>query len=221
MTPSNSTTAGSGSPAARGIYVGELGTLDVRRLLDADTPAVLAPPDYLLYVQQSTLFAYSSQLDGVFELFEKPLDRAEPWLLLRTGQAKQITDWRHDGRYLLYRSVTVTPRVDMDVWAIAFDGDGTPIAIANTRWRADGRELFYLTLEGQLVVVPIASTDSGRSLRPGVPVPLFQTRLGATQGIALHSYAVAPDGQRFLLDTMVEQQPATISVILNWQRPGG
>jgi Tol biopolymer transport system component len=391
-----------GSADARGIYVGELGTFRIRRLLDADTPAVFVSPGHVLYMQNATLFAhgfdpatttlrgepfamiehvavdrsaglaavsassagtiayrtgragqqrqlmwfdrqgtalarigvpeergplygsispdgrrlavqramdgntdiwlvdlergpsvrftsdphadiapmwsprgdriaYASQVDGVFDLFDKPLDRGEHHVLLHTGEAKQITDWSRDGRYLLYRSVMTTPSADMDIWAVALDGNRTPFAVVQTpfeerdgqfspdgtwiayqsnesgrhevyiqplksgggerlristnggvqaRWRADGRELFYLTPEGQLMAVPIESVDGGRSLRPGAAVPLFQTRLGATQGVALHSYVVAPDGERFLLDSVVEQQAAPIALILNWKRPG-
>jgi hypothetical protein len=80
--------------------------------------------------------------------------------------------------------------------------------------------VFYLTFAGQLMAVPIEPFDGGRSLRPGAAVPLFQTRLGAIQGAALHSYVVARDGQRFLLDAVVEQQAAPIALILNWKRPG-
>ena len=47
-----------GSTTVRGIYVGELGTMVIRRLLDADTPAVFAPPSHVLYLQHSTLFAH-------------------------------------------------------------------------------------------------------------------------------------------------------------------
>jgi hypothetical protein len=83
------------------------------------------------------------------------------------------------------------------------------------RWRADGRELFYLTLEGQLVAVPMALRPEERTLRPGAAVPLFHAKVGAVQGISLHNYIVAPDGQRFLLDTVVEEIPAPISVIVN------
>jgi hypothetical protein len=88
------------------------------------------------------------------------------------------------------------------------------------QWRADGRELFYLSLEGELMAVPIAVMEGGRSLRPGAPVSLFQTRLGTIQGVALHNYLAAPDGQHFLLDTLVEQQPAPINLILNWKGSG-
>ena len=78
------------------------------------------------------------------------------------------------------------------------------------RWRSDASELFYLTLEGQLVAVPIAIRPDGRTLRPGSPVPLFRARVGTMQGVSLHHYIVAADGQRFLLDTVVEQTAAPI-----------
>jgi hypothetical protein len=86
------------------------------------------------------------------------------------------------------------------------------------RWRADGQELFYLTLEGQLIAVPMALQPEGR-LKPGLAVPLFRAKIGALQGISLHNYIVAPDGQRFLLDTVVEQTTAPISLILNAKLP--
>jgi hypothetical protein len=85
------------------------------------------------------------------------------------------------------------------------------------QWRADGRELFYLTPEAELMAVPIEYGGDG-SLRPGVPTRLFRTGLGAIQGAVMHSYAVARDGQRFLFDVVVEHLAAPISLILNWKR---
>ena len=44
-------------------------------------------------------------------------------------------------------------------------------------WRADGKELFYVAADGKMMSVPV---DSGAaSLKLGVPIPLFQTRLAA------------------------------------------
>ena len=86
------------------------------------------------------------------------------------------------------------------------------------RWRADGQELFYLTLEGELIAVPMALRPEG-PLRPGTAVLLFRAQIGAVQGISLHNYIVDPDGQRFLLDTVVEQTSAPISLILNAKLP--
>lgn len=388
-----------GGADARGIYVGELGTSRITRLLDADTPAVFLPPSHLLYVQNATLFArafdpgtgtlareaivmaervsadsgsglaavsasstgtiafrpgsvgqqrqliwfdrhgaelarigvpeergpsygslssdgrrlaiqrtlegntdiwlvdlergpsvrftsdplpdiapmwaprgdriaYASLVDGVFDLFVRPLDRGEAQRLLHSADAKQITDWSRDGRYLLYRSVTTTSRADMDIWAVALEGTRTPFEVVRTqfeerdgqfspdgtwiayqsnesgrhevyiqplkggdrlrisanggvqtRWRPDGRELFYLTPAGQLIAVPIEWVDGGRSPKPGAAIPLFQATLGAIHGIALHSYQVAPDGGRFLLDVVAEQRAAPIALVLNWKPP--
>ena len=46
-----------GSPEARGVYVGQLDGSETRRLLDADSAAVYASSGQLLFVRQGTLFA--------------------------------------------------------------------------------------------------------------------------------------------------------------------
>ena len=46
-----------GTPDASGVYVGELGGSETKRLLDADAAAVYAPPGQLLFVRRGTLFA--------------------------------------------------------------------------------------------------------------------------------------------------------------------
>ena len=226
----------------------------------ADTAPVWAPA--------GDRVAYASQVDGTFELFESPVNRVAPRLLLRTGEAKQITDWSRDGRFLLYRAISTTPTADVDIYAVALDGHPTPVPIVKTafdernarfspdgrwvayqsnesgqqevyvqpfdgagerqrlstdggvqpQWRADGSELFYLALDGSMMAVPM-SQASGASLQAGAPVRLFQTHLGAVQGMPLNSYIAAADGQRFLLDLLVDQHPGPIAVIVNWQAP--
>lgn len=210
--------------------------------------------------------AYASQVDGVFELFATAPDHLAPRLLLRTGAAKQITDWSRDGRLLLYRALTPSPNGSADIFAVASDGDQAPVAVAKTtfdernatfspdgrwvayqsnesgqhevyvqpympsgerlrisaaggvqpHWRGDGGELFYLALDGTLMAAPISTRAPG-VLQPGTPVPLFQTHVGGVQGTALNSYAPAADGQRFLVDALVEQTPAPIALIVNWR----
>jgi hypothetical protein len=46
------------------------------------------------------------------------------------------------------------------------------------------------------------------------PRALFQTSLNATD--LRQTYAVAADGQRFLLNTPVETASAPITIVLNW-----
>jgi hypothetical protein len=84
-------------------------------------------------------------------------------------------------------------------------------------WRRDGRELFYIGLDGQLNAVPLRSEE--HRINPGTPVPLFHARVGGVQDIPLRLYNVSADGQRFLLDTVVEQSPSPIVVVLNWTPP--
>jgi hypothetical protein len=83
------------------------------------------------------------------------------------------------------------------------------------RWRADGKELFYIASDGRLMAVPI-TLGRGDDPEAGEPVPLFPTRVGgAIQGTQGQQYSVDADGQRFLLDTLSEAGPA-ITWMMNW-----
>jgi hypothetical protein len=79
--------------------------------------------------------------------------------------------------------------------------------------------LFYLALDGQLNAVPIAWSLSGGAPEAGTPVPLFTPRVGSLRDIALRHYLVSSDGQRFLVDTLVEESASPIVLILNWRPP--
>ncbi|MGQ0732287.1 MAG: protein kinase domain-containing protein [Acidobacteriota bacterium] len=84
------------------------------------------------------------------------------------------------------------------------------------RWSADGRELYYLALDGMLNAVAIKETET--DLQAGLPLPLFQTRLVAASGTGIRKeYAVAPDG-RFLVNRPVDENSASpITLVLNWK----
>ena len=82
------------------------------------------------------------------------------------------------------------------------------------QWRADGRELFYLGLDGTMMS---ASVDTSRGFAAGVPTALFSTGLQRNPGTG--QYAVTPDGQRFLLRTdFADDKSQIFTVVLNWQR---
>jgi eukaryotic-like serine/threonine-protein kinase len=98
-------------------------------------------------------------------------------------------------------------------WQISTGGGHSP------RWRADGRELFYLTSAGEMRAVSIAA---GQSFAAGPPRTLF-TMSGIGSGTAGNtSYEVTRDGQRFLMRlTKGSPQPSPISIILNWDEADG
>jgi hypothetical protein len=81
----------------------------------------------------------------------------------------------------------------------------------------DGRELFYISADDQMMAVemkPDAPADHG------TPKSLFKTHIahGGPRAFAFH-YDVSPDGKRFLIITQpsaAEQTSPPITVVLNW-----
>lgn len=81
------------------------------------------------------------------------------------------------------------------------------------RWRRDGKELFYVGLDQKMMAVDISATSRFES---GVPRELFEVR-GLDAFNYSSPYAVAADGQRFLVIVRAPQARASpISVVLNW-----
>ena len=57
----------------------------------------------------------------------------------------------------------------------------------------------------------------------GPPAPLFSIRLayGTNTGLPVPNYAVAPDGQRSLMNVLTrDSTPAPITVMVNWMPEG-
>ncbi len=84
--------------------------------------------------------------------------------------------------YLISRQPTDQKR------QISTDGGVQP------RWRRDGKELYYLALDGKLMAVDIR-VDA--RIESGVPRPLFDTKLRVDP--IRDQFAVTADGQRFLI----------------------
>jgi Tol biopolymer transport system component len=82
------------------------------------------------------------------------------------------------------------------------------------RWRADGRELYYLSDDGQMMAVDVSNGDV---FRTGAPKALFRSQpLTAGAGFP---YGITPRGDRFLLNYPVaNERPAPVIVTLNWTR---
>lgn len=81
------------------------------------------------------------------------------------------------------------------------------------RWRADGRELFYVDTNNWLYAVRVEGP-----LRFGEPRRLF--RIAGTPQYGTTSdfqFDVAPDGQRFIMSTNGSAAPPPFVVVENWQ----
>ena len=127
-----------------------------------------------------------------------------------------------DGNWVAYQS---NQSGRFEIYVRPFPGPGTERQIstdggAQVRWRSDGAELFYLTLDGMLMSVPVQIIDGGQAIDRGAPLPLFQTSIGgAVQGYRRQQYIVAPDGGSFLMTTFPAAYELPITVLLNWN-PG-
>ena len=118
-----------------------------------------------------------------------------------------------DGKWIAYNSIEsgrcevyIKPlEGDIERQIVSTNGGGQP------QWRSDGKELFYLALDGSMMSVEIAEEP----LRVGIPKKLFQTVLVVAPSI--DQYAVTRDGQRFLILNPGEAvNISSLNIVLNW-----
>ncbi|HYN01226.1 MAG TPA: protein kinase [Vicinamibacteria bacterium] len=154
------------------------------------------------------------------------LSRSINLLDLETGEDGPIVDTpgnelfsviSPDGRRLAYASdetgqwevyVATFPRAG-ERWRVSASGGHQP------RWNPDGSELFYIAPDRRMMSVRVRS---GSGFEWDAPRPLFQTEivdLGPFRGS--WGYAVAPDGQRFLILTRRPQGSSPAVAIVNWK----
>jgi serine/threonine protein kinase len=92
-------------------------------------------------------------------------------------------------------------------WQISSGGGSMPA------WRADGKELFYLSTDKNLVAVPV---HPGANFEPGIPQTLFKVNFRRID-LGWNKQYIAPDGQRFLVNTVLAESSDTpITVVTNW-----
>jgi serine/threonine protein kinase/Tol biopolymer transport system component len=155
------------------------------------------------------------------DLWVLPFEEGKkPFPAVQTEFDENHGQFSPDGKWIAYGS-NVSGRYEIYVRQFPPSGGDVRISTdggAQARWGPGGRELFYIGLDGRLMAVPIRV--DGAVLVPGSPTALFATRIagGATFGNQLHQYAVAADGQRFLINSYTEEAAtAPITVILNWK----
>jgi hypothetical protein len=121
-----------------------------------------------------------------------------------------------DGRWFSYTLVLPS---GTEIFAQPFDRPGERFQVSRSggfgaHWRGDGRELYFESVDGLMAAT---LTESGGRLEAGAPRKLFSVR---TQGYVAnqpHNIEAAPNGQRFLVNTIVgDSDNAPLEVTLNW-----
>jgi len=211
----------SGRQGVADLYVKSVGGTASEDLLFASALPKLPvdwSPDgrFLLYGEQQPKAGY--------DLLALPMEGNKvPIPVARTEFDERNGQFSPDGKWVAYQS-NATGRDEIYVQSfpdraitkrVTADGGG------QVRWRRDGKELFYLGLDDRLMSVAVSFDVRGQNVDLGTPVPLFLAPLpnqAAPIGITRQQYAVSPDGQRFLINKVVEEVVTTpITIILNWK----
>jgi eukaryotic-like serine/threonine-protein kinase len=98
-------------------------------------------------------------------------------------------------------------------WQVSRGGGTEP------RWRADGKEIFYISPGGVLTAVPV---NAQSVFATGTPAPLFQVYGRAPiSSTDIFTYDVAKDGQRFLVNRYVKPEHVPpLTILLSVQNQG-
>jgi eukaryotic-like serine/threonine-protein kinase len=151
--------------------------------------------------------------DTNWDLWVLPLDgERKPLPFLRTRFREGFATFSPDGRWVAFVS-DESGRLEVYVQPFQRPGEKHRASTAGgslPRWRRDGKELFYVSPDNQLMAVPV---QLGASFESGTPKALFS--IEASQGVEI-SYDVAADGQRFIINSPIPGTAAPPTVVLNW-----
>ncbi|MBL8189488.1 MAG: serine/threonine-protein kinase [Acidobacteria bacterium] len=182
----------------------------------------------LLLKADAPIFPDSWSADGRFLLYYRldPKTRQDLWVLPLAGDRQPalflqtpFTDtngrFSPDGRWIAYTSddqgryeVNVQPFPASGAkWQISTSGGQLPW------WRSDGKELYYLSLDGKLMAVEVKPGDSFEATAPRALFDLAPAwALGGTR-----SYTVTAAGDRFLFIRAREEAASLqFTVVTNW-----
>jgi dipeptidyl aminopeptidase/acylaminoacyl peptidase len=153
---------------------------------------------------------------GGFALSIVPSDGAGPGASLAAGQSFIADEGRFspDGRLISFQT-TQSGRNEIYVARFPLTDERWQVSSAGgvqARWAPDGRSLYYVSLTGRLMRVPM---EPGAPERVGRPQDLFDLGVGTPSPI-FEQYAV--HGDRFLvLRPLDDAQPTPTVVINNWR----
>ena len=198
-----------------GVYAKQLGE-------GGDDPLVVTTSNGLLLTcwspdGQFLLYTQAGPKTG-FDLWRLSVADHKTTAVLNSSANETQGQLSADGRLLAYTSdETGVPEVYVQPfpptgakWQVSTNGASDP------QWRHDGRELFYITLDGKLTAAQVAGGPL--SFDVVARQALFQAPRPTARGPILFSnYKPSPDGQRFLVNTLIEEIPSLpVFVTFDW-----
>jgi Tol biopolymer transport system component len=139
-----------------------------------------------------------------------------PVPLLQTEFSEEQATISPDGRWVAYTS---NESGRPEVYVQSFPSPGRKYQIStggggDARWRADGRELYYIGEDRKFMAVAV---KSGSTFERGPMTALFDSAMQPHWAEARNHYDVSRDGQRLLFMSPVDDdRSAPFTVIVNW-----
>lgn len=182
-----------GTPDVRGVYAGSLDSKETRRLVDADTGGVFAPPDFVLFARQAALYAQRVDLN-------KMVPNGDPFVIAEKVEMGDLTE---AGRLvhsaslagtLAYRGIGRRPERQL-TW---FDRAGKPLGTLGEPDRGE-KDTPRLSPDGQYVAI-------GRSVDGNADLWLIETARGVPRRITFDTVPEgrpvwSPDGTQLLFSS--------------------
>ena len=145
-----------------------------------------------------------------------PLQAGAPIPVAQTSAAERNGRFSPNGKWVVYQSNAMGGR--NEIFIQPFPGspdDRRRVSLnggTNPAWRGDGRELYFLSPDFHVMVVPVTFPEGG-GVAFGTPAPLFPAAVPIGS-----EYDVSNDGQRFLINRPNPTNIAPIMVLSNWNQ---
>jgi Tol biopolymer transport system component len=139
-----------------------------------------------------------------------------PRLLVPETDDFKDASFSADGRWITFTAaVSGRPEVYVSPFSAVGEGLSARWQVSGSggdrpRWRVDGKELYYVRLDGMIMAVAV--DGSGNDFRVVGEKPLFQ----AFQRIFVRTMDVFGDGGRFAINTIGGDEGEVLAIVTNW-----
>jgi len=154
---------------------------------------------------------------GAQDVWVVPLAQpAKAFPLVQTEFPERAGQFSPDGRWVAYQSLQTGRN---EIYVTPFPGGGARYQVSGgggtqARWSPDGRELYFVSGDDDLTVATVDGTGSRFDVKD--VRPLFRVNLFRGPRVGLNSYAISPDGKRFLVNNAGEAGVPRVALVTNW-----
>jgi hypothetical protein len=154
---------------------------------------------------------------GATDIWVFPIaEPAKAFPLVQSQFLERSGQFSPDGRWVAYTSghtgrdevyVTSFPSGGAR-WQVSGGGGTQP------RWRPDGRELYFVSADGDLTAAAVNASSPRFEVKD--VRPLFRANMFTGPRFGLYGYDVSADGKRFLVNDAGEAGVSRVALVVNW-----